>query len=170
MPKNLIVYFSHAGQNWFDGGLKEIKVGNTKVLAEKLSKILEADLFEVETIKTYPFDYRECCDEAQKEQRANELPELKKYLDGIDEYDNIILAYPCWWGTMPQAMFTFLNHYDFNGKNIYPICTHEGSGMGNSENDIKKVCSTAIVHNGLAVRGSTVYECEDKLNNFAKNI
>ncbi|MBR2256572.1 MAG: hypothetical protein IJ899_04370 [Blautia sp.] len=46
-------------------------------------------------------------------------------------------------GTMPMAVFTFLEAFDFSGKTILPFCTNEGSGMGGSERDIKKVCPEA---------------------------
>lgn len=57
---------------------------------------------------------------------------------------------------MPMAVFTFLEEYDLSGKIIIPFCTHEGSGMGNSESDIKKLCPNAIIHKGLAIRGGSV--------------
>lgn len=41
-------------------------------------------------------------------------------------------------GTMPMAVFTFLEQFDWSGKKIYPFVTHEGSGFGRSENDLKK--------------------------------
>jgi flavodoxin len=57
---------------------------------------------------------------------------------------------------MPMPVWTFLEKYDFSGKTILPFCTHEGSGMGNSESDIKKLCPGANVQRGLAIRGSSV--------------
>lgn len=48
--------------------------------------------------------------------------------------------YPNWWGTMPMAMFTFLERYDLSGKKIIPFCTNEGSRMGSSEHDLKNLC------------------------------
>lgn len=47
----------------------------------------------------------------------------------MDEYGLIFLGYPNWWGTMPMAVFTFLEGYDFSGKTIVPFCTNEGSGI-----------------------------------------
>ena len=74
--------------------------------------------------------------------------------ESIDEYDTIILAYPNYWGTMPMAVFTFLEAFDFTGKTILPLCTNEGSGMGGSERDIKKTCPGADVKAGLPITGS----------------
>ena len=114
-------------------------------------------------IRPYSRNYYKCCDEAKAEQQNKELPELKNYLPNIDQYNKIILVYPCWWGTMPQAVFTFLNHYNFAGKEIMPICTHEGSGMGRSERDIALTCPTAKVLKGLAIWGLSANNCDAEL-------
>ena len=98
--------------------------------------------------------YMTCIDEAKKDLRAKARPELVSMPASIDEYDIIVLAYPNYWGTMPMAVFTFLENFDFSGKTILPLCTNEGSGMGSSERDIKKTCPGAEVKNGLSVTGS----------------
>ena len=54
-----------------------------------------------------------------------------------------------------MAVFTFLERYDFSGKTILPLCTNEGSGMGKSERDIKKLAPGAEVKKGLAIIGSS---------------
>ena len=85
-------------------------------------------------------------------------PELVSTPESIDEYDNVVLAYPNYWGTMPMAVFTFLEAFDFSGKTILPLCTNEGSGMGGSERDIKKACPGADVKKGLSITGSQAAE------------
>ena len=59
-------------------------------------------------------------------------------------------------GTMPMAVYTFLETYDFSGKTIHPFCTHEGSGLSHTEDDIRKTAKGAIVEEGLAIHGSSV--------------
>ena len=61
---------------------------------------------------------------------------------------------------MPMAVFTFLEAFDFSGKTILPLCTNEGSGMGSSERDIKKLCPGATVKSGLSVNGSNAAKSE----------
>lgn len=39
---------------------------------------------------------------------------------------------------MPMAVYTFLEHYDFTGKTVHPFCTHEGSGLAHTVQDIQK--------------------------------
>lgn len=158
--KTLIAYFSHTGENYFGGSIKNISKGNTEVVAEFAQKASGGDLFQIQTVKDYPVNYKECTEVAAAEGRAGERPALKGSLPSIADYDTIILGYPCWWGTMPQAVFTFLESGDFSGKKILPFCTHEGSGMGRSESDIKKLCPKAIVAKGLAVSGSSCHSAE----------
>ena len=72
----------------------------------------------------------------------------------IDDYDTVILAYPNYWGTIPMAVASFLERYDFTGKTILPLCTNEGSGMGGSEKTIRQCAPGADVKKGLPVTGS----------------
>lgn len=65
-----------------------------------------------------------------------------------------------------MAVFTFLEHFDFSGKIIKPFCTHEGSGMGNSERDIKRLCPTAKVEKGLAIRGGSVRQAGKEIERW----
>ena len=74
----------------------------------------------------------------------------------LNGYDEIYLGYPNYCGTMPMAVYTFLENYDFSGKTIHPFCTHEGSGLSHTEDDIRKTAKGAIVETGLAIHGSTV--------------
>lgn len=64
---------------------------------------------------------------------------------------------------MPMAMFTFLEHFDLSGKRIMPFCTNEGSGMGSSERDLKKVCKGAKVENGLSIHGAEAKNSRSKV-------
>ena len=125
-----------------------------------------ADIFTIEQVNKYSKDYYTCTQEAQRDQKMNARPNLKHYLESIDDYDEIYLCYPNFWGTMPMAVWTFLENYDFSNKIIKPLCTHEGSGMGRSESDIKKLCPNAKIESGLAIRGSSVQFCDSKLKNW----
>ena len=50
--------------------------------------------------------------------------------DSIDAYDTVVLAYPNYWGSMPMAVYTFLEHFDFTGKTIRPFCTNDEGTFG----------------------------------------
>lgn len=154
--KSLIVFYSRPGKNYVSGDIVDLKVGNTKVIAQKIQKLTGADIFEIVPEIAYPDEYDECTQVAKKELNANARPKYKGDVVNFAEYDTIYVGYPNWWGTMPMVVWTFLEAHDFNGKIIKPFCTHEGSAMGNSESDIKKLCPTATVDKGLPIKGSTV--------------
>lgn len=142
-------------------------MGNTEQAAKILKKITGADLFKIEPVQPYSKDYNICISQAQEDQQRNARPELTHYPESIDQYDVIYLGYPNYWGTMPMQVFTFLEHFDFSGKTICPFCTHEGSGMGRSEADIKKLCPGADVCKGLAIQGSLAAQAENELKKWA---
>lgn len=161
----LIAYFSRKGQNYVNGSIIDLKQGNTAVVAGLASDMLGADSFEIEPIKAYPDNYHECTLVAKDELRVNSRPLLIRNMD-ISVYDTIILGYPNWWGTMPMAVRTFLDSHDFSGKTILPFCTHEGSGMGNSEADLKKLVPGADIKRGLAIHGSSAQETSSAIKKW----
>ena len=154
MAKTLIAFFSRADENYFGGAMRYVKVGNTEIVVNDMKEMIDADIFKIEMKDPYSPVYMTCIEEAKKDLRTKARPELVSMPDSIDEYDTVVLAYPNYWGTMPMAVFTFLENFDFSGKTIFPLCTNEGSGMGGSERDIKKTCPGAIVKSGLSVTGS----------------
>ena len=168
MAKILIVYYSRKGENYWNGSVKSIAKGNTERVAEFVQKTVGGDLFEVDTVKPYSASYMTCIDEAKKELRENARPEIKAYPDNIADYDTIFVGYPNWWGTLPMCMFTLLEKLDLKGKTIIPFCTNEGSGMGSSERDLKKLCLGATVKAGLSIHGAEAENSESKVAAWAK--
>lgn len=166
--KSLIAYFSRKGNNYVGRSIVNLPVGNTEVVAKKIEKLSGSDMFRIETVKPYPEDYTETTNVAREEQRQNGRPGLTGRVDAMDSYEVIYLGYPNWYGTMPMAVFTFLESYDFSGKTIVPYCTHEGSGMGSSERDIKRLCPNAKVLPGLAIKGGSVGSADKDLSNWLK--
>lgn len=166
MGKTLIAYFSRKGANYVNGSIVNLPVGNTEAAAKMAQEAVGGDLFEIKTVKAYPADYTETTKVAQTELRQNARLELAAHVENMDEYDTIILGYPNWWGTMPMAVYTFLEEYDFTGKTILPYCTHEGSGLSGSERDIKRLCSTANVEKGLAIHGGSVNSAAGKIKSW----
>ena len=148
------MYYSRKGTNYFGGSIRSIEKGNTAVVAEFIQQAVGGDLFEIDTVKPYAADYTACTKEAQEELRRNARPELKKYLTDISAYDTVFVCGPCWWGTFPMAVFSQLEKLDFTGKKVVGLMTHEGSGLGNSERDLKKYCAGATFGKSLAVYGS----------------
>lgn len=159
----LIVYFSRTGQNYVNGAIKTLKVGNTEIVAKMLQSKTGADIFKINPLVNYSDDYNECIEQAKDDQKRNARPELTKYPESIEQYDTVYLGYPNYWRTMPMCVFTFLEHFDFRGKTIRPFCTHEGSGMGSSVKDIKNLCPDAKVDTGLAIHGAAADRAESEI-------
>ena len=166
--KTLIAFFSRADENYFGGAMRYIKVGNTEIVCNLMKDMLGADTFKIEMKEPYSPVYMTCIDEAKKDLREKARPELTHYLDSIDEYDTVILAYPNYWGTIPMAVATFLERYDFTGKTILPLCTNEGSGMGGSEKTIRQCAPGADVKKGLPVTGSYAAQSGDSVKRWLK--
>jgi len=154
--KILVAYFSHSG--------------NTRAVAYDICKKVDGEFFEIKTVKTYSDDYNTVVDEAKRELKADFRPELKNKVKDINQYDIIFLGYPNWWGTYPQAVKVFLTQYNFAGKTIIPFCTHEGSELGNSMDDLKKICPKAKIPEGLAIRGSKAHNSGDEVTDWLKKL
>ncbi|HSN94068.1 MAG TPA: flavodoxin [Anaerolineaceae bacterium] len=166
--KILVAYFSRADFNYVNDRLVNLSVGNTELAARMVAELTGGQLFKIEPLIKYSTDYHTCTQEAKKDLRANARPPLSEYLPGIDDFHVIVLGYPNYWGTMPMAVWTFLERYEFSGKTILPLCTHEGSGMGKSESDIEKLCHGADLRKGLAIRGSEVKQAKNEIETWLK--
>ena len=169
MAKNLIIYYSRKGENYVGGSIKNLAKGNTEIVAEFIQNAVGGDLFEIETVKEYAADYTKCTEEAKAELQKDARPELKAYLDSLEQYENIVVAGPCWWGTYPVAVFTQLEKLDFTGKKVFPVMTHEGSGLSGAPSALKKYCKGASVGEGLAIRGGDAAKSEKTISEWAMN-
>lgn len=168
MSDKIIVYYSRADENYVNGQLKMLSKGNTEAAAEIIQRLTGADMFRIEQAEPYSKGYNECIEQARADQNKNARPQLKGFPESLEKYGTIYLGFPNYWGTMPMAVFTFLEHYDLGGKVIMPFCTHEGSGMGNSERDIRRICQNAQVKSGLAIRGSRADRSAGEIEKWIK--
>jgi len=168
--KKLIAYYSRAGNNIVGGNIVNLPVGNTEVAANMIQQLTGSDIFRIDTVRKYPADYHETTDIAKQELRQNARPELSGHVDNMADYSVMYLGFPNWWGTMPMAVFSFLEAYEFASKTIVPFCTHEGSGMGHSESDIKKLCPDARMLRGIPIRGGSVQRAESAIVEWLRRI
>ena len=168
MAKTLVVYYSRKGENYMPGGNQVLSKGHTAWAAEFIRDALEADVFEIDTVKPYAEGYKACCLEAVQELKAKARPEIQGFVADIAPYDTIFVCFPCWCGTAPMCVFTFLEHYDLTGKRIVPLCTNEGSGLAKAPEDLRRACPGAVVAEGLAVRGHQVKDSREEITRWAK--
>ena len=166
MSKKLVAFYSRADENYVNGQLKTLNTGNTEIAAGIIKKLTGADSFKIEQEQPYSKDYNECIEQARSDQQKNTRPKLKNYPENLYEYDVIYLGFPNYWNTMPMAVFTFLDHFDFSGKIIKPFCTHEGSGIGNSIRDIRQLCPASVIKESLAICGSKVNQSKQEIEKW----
>ena len=164
--KALVVFFSHAGDNYSVGN---VKVGNTKVVAGYITDMTGADQFEIVTHKYDGMAYEPLCDLAKQELEQGELPEFEGSVD-VSQYDTVFIGGPVWWGTYPQVMFTFFKRYDLNGKTIIPFTTHEGSGLGRCVDDVKAIYPDATVIDGFSIYGHDVRSGKSTVQKWLKTL
>lgn len=169
MAEKLIAFFSRADENYFGGSTRYVEVGNTEIAVEQIRELIDADVFKIEMKTPYAKDYMTCIEEAKADLNSGKRPELTNLPESVADYDTIILAYPNYWGTMPMAVFTFLEQFDFSGKRILPLCTNEGSGLGASVGDLQKTCPGAEIAKGLAVSGSHVANAKPRIEKWLKD-
>ena len=100
--ETLVIYFSQKGK--------------TKEAARRIAQLSGADLAEIKTHKSYRMSYRKTVFTSLKEILLNERPELDMEIPDISAYDKILIGSPIWCGTFPNAVFSFLDKVNLNGK------------------------------------------------------
>ena len=135
--KTLIAYFSASGV--------------TKGVAEKLAEKIGADTYEIKPVKPYTDADLNWMDKNSRStlemKDKSSRPEIITGDIEVSKYDRILLGYPVWWYTAPTIVNTFLESYDFSGKEIIIWATSGGSGLGKAKNDLAK-STTAIIIDG----------------------
>ena len=142
--KTLVVYFS--------------ATGNTKTVAEEITRLTGADLYEIVPAVPYTdedlnYNNNECCAN-QEMNDASARPAIGSEAIDVSSYDTVFIGYPIWWGTMPRIINTFLDTYDLSGKTVLPFCTSGSSGITQSVSDIRAAEPDADVRGGLRASGA----------------
>ena len=168
MANVLTAFFSMTGETYANGSVVNLDKGFTHIAAVYIQEAVGGDLFHIEQVRGYSADHFKMIEEAKEELQSDARPELKQYLENIDHYDTIILAFPNWWNTLPMPVVTFLTKYDLTGKMIIPFNTSGGGGFGKSINAIKKYASGAVVKDGLTVPGTQVESSKTRIQEWAR--
>lgn len=166
---SIILYYSRSGQNYGNGRIQNLKTGNTKIVAEKISQLTQSDLFEIVPVQPYSHLYDECIEQAKEDQFRHARPAIVHY-PKIDDYTILYVGFPIYWQTMPMCLFTLLENLDTKGKIICPFCTHEGSGFSNSLKDIQKLCPESEIRKGLAIMGHQVMNEKEAIETWVEEV
>ncbi len=166
--KALVVFFSHAGDNYAVGN---IEVGNTKIVADYITELTGAEQFEIVTHKYDGMAYNPLIKLAKEETKNGELPAYEGDID-LSKYDTVFIGGPVWWGTYPQVMFTFFKKHanDLKGKTVIPFTTHEGSGLANCVEDVKDAFPGANVQKGFSIYGHEVRTEKKKVEKWLNGL
>jgi len=132
------------------------RTGTTREVARQIQETVGGALHELRTVHRYPDEYRPTTQQAKRELEEGFRPQLATPVDAMETYDTVFIGFPNWWGTMPMALFSFLEQYPLDGKTVIPFCTHEGSSFGRSLDDLRANCGSARLLDGLALRGGGV--------------
>ena len=164
--RKLIVYFSRTGENSVNGEIEIIEKGYTEIIAEKIQKMTDAEMWKLEPDEPYPFMYNECVKRAQSEGWVK----YNNKKESLDEYDVIFLGFPNWYRTYPRIIATFIRDHNFIGKVIIPFCTNEEGAMGFAESELKSSAKGAIVKAGFACRGYDAEKCDIALKAWLEKV
>lgn len=147
--------------------------GNCRLVSEKLAKLLDADVCEIESARPYPTRGPGKFLAGGRAAASSEKPELKPYSFDESAYDLVILAGPVWANHVASPLNTFLAEHDLTkGRVALVICSMGGNGDKCAADFTRKI--------GLTERPPTLSlrspasgkepALDDKLAAFAKEI
>lgn len=158
MSKTLVAYFSASNK--------------TKKVAEEISKILDAKLFEIEPVEPYSdkdLDWNNRTSRTTLEAHDRTiLPALKSKVNNIKNYDTVFIGFPIWWYTYPNIIDSFIEDNNLSGKIIVPFATSGGTGITRADQDLKNKLEPegCEVLDGKLIRDSS----KEKLEAWIKSL
>lgn len=90
----LLAYFSRTGENYFYGGRRHLKIGNTEVLASMIAEMINCDIHRIEATDPYPNGYDATVQRNVAEQDSDARPAIMDPLASIDDYEHVLLGSP----------------------------------------------------------------------------
>ena len=157
MRKTLVAYFSASG--------------TTQRAADKLAKAAGADLYEIRPAVPYTradLDWMDKKSRSTLEMKDPSFrPELADKDADVASYDRIFLGFPIWWYVAPTLINTFLESYDFTGKEIVLFATSGGSGFGKTVQALEPSCPGAVIKEGRLLNGGM---SEAELKTWAESV
>lgn len=177
----LVVYFSRLGNTVDEESLDVstsasilenagTRTGTTAYVAQMIASRVDSTLLPIKVQEPYPSDFDALRTQNHNEIELNILPALIQEEVNLDAYDTIMIGYPVWASTIPQAIVSFLQDNDLSGKTIVPFCTHDGYGAGNSFTRIQELEPEANVLAGISLESEGVLTSENEIQAWLANI
>ena len=167
--KALVAYFAVAENSDVDAVSSASVIsaddprGYPKFVADIIAERTGGTLFSIRTETKYPGVYNTLADYARNEKNSGTTPTITSHIENFDDYDAFFIGYPVWWYTLPQAMLSFFEEYDFAGKTVIPFCTHYGSQSGGTFERIAELEPDATVKDGLYLHQNSVTGAESQI-------
>ncbi len=126
--------------------------GITAGVAKRLSKVVQADTFEIRPKVPYTQADLNWTDKESRTSVEMRDPDCRPALENpapdLSGYDVIFVGFPVWWYREPSIIDTFLESTDFSGKLIVPFVTSGGSELGQAAANMQKLVPHGAVKNG----------------------
>ncbi|MFK0100183.1 flavodoxin [Streptomyces sp. NPDC091040] len=152
----LLVYFSRPGENYWEGGRRDLDIGNTKRLAQLIAARSGCDVYEIRAADPYPRAYDPTVQRNVREQDQDARPVIAGGLPDLRRYSTVLLGSPVWNVRAPMIMSTFIESADLRGKTVLPFVTYAVSGMSAVDDGYRDALPRSDVRDGLAVRGEDI--------------
>lgn len=139
-------------------------------MANIIHELTGSDIVEIEVEEPYSSVYNEVTARARQELDKDIRPALVTRVENMDEYDTLIVGTPIWSSRLAPPVKSFLAMYDLAGKKIVPFCTHGGSGMAQSVDNIRSVCPDSEILQSLAVSGSRAANSRGEVERWLRTV
>lgn len=127
MDSALVAYFSASGV--------------TAKIAKQIAKAVDAEIFEIKPKVAYTqadLDWTNEKSRSTVEMKNKSIrPELAQGEIDVAKFKTVFIGFPIWWYVAPTIVNSFLEAYDFSGKNIVLFATSGGSGFGKTSEELR---------------------------------
>ena len=136
------------------------------VLAGWIQDEVGGDLFSIQVTEPYSSDYDECLDRAADEKAEDARPPLKSRVENMDSYDIVFLGFPNWWYTVPMAVHSFVEEYDWSGKMVIPFVTHGTGGLASCIDDLEEALVPATIMEPIGVYRDDIKSAQPEIQEW----
>lgn len=157
--KPLVVYFSQ--ENY-----------STRIVAEKLSKIINGDIFQIMPLKPYPVENDNLCKVAKFEYEENKRPEIMNPFENLDRYNPIFIGFPIWFRTFPRVIATFLESFNLQDKTVISFCTNQEGEFAMADMELDKLAEKMNFKHikGISIKSENVNSCDITLDKWINEL
>lgn len=117
--------------------------GHTERAAQRIAQETGGDLYRITPAQPYTSADLNWQNDRSRSSVEMKNPQSRPALStaqkaNIAAYTIIYIGYPIWWGTHPTIINSFLEAYDFSGKQVIPFVTSGGSSIDKSEASLRQ--------------------------------